>query len=125
MLPKGLGPERSARVSALVDECRAALAGGTGMEEIQRRLAAKGLGVMDAILVTRELLGAGPDDLGRAKTIVFDGAAREKEREAHQRLIDTVLEALEAESAAEGRGLGRDRRRSERYPRGASGEPLD
>jgi hypothetical protein len=105
MLPNGLGPERIARVSALVDECRSALAAGTEMDEIQRRLTAQGLGVMDAILVTRELLGAGPEDLGRAKLIVFHSATRTKQREAHLRLIDAVLEALEAESAAEGESV--------------------
>lgn len=41
------------------------------MDAVQRFLHELGTGVMDCILVTRELLGAGPGDLGRAKMIVL------------------------------------------------------
>ncbi|MET8446734.1 hypothetical protein [Streptomyces sp. NPDC005209] len=45
---------------------------------------------MDSVIVTRELLGAGPGTLEQAKTLVLSCPARHPERERHQRLEDLV-----------------------------------
>ncbi|MFI6980591.1 hypothetical protein ACIBSV_18640 [Embleya sp. NPDC050154] len=66
------------------------------MDEVQRVLAARGLEPIDAILLTRLLLGAGPDDLGRAKWIVLDSDSRRREREIHREFTESVYQALEA-----------------------------
>lgn len=50
---------------------------------------------MDAILVTRELLGAGPESLGEAKTLVLTSPSRGVEREKHQALVADLLPALQ------------------------------
>ena len=67
----GLDPQRAVRLTALVEQCRPALDQGAGMDAVQRLLLDREIAVMDAILVTRELLGAGPDTLGQAKRIVL------------------------------------------------------
>ncbi|MFJ9033229.1 hypothetical protein ACIRQP_32890 [Streptomyces sp. NPDC102274] len=43
-------------------------------------LSARGIGVMESIIVTRELLGAEPGSLGLAKTLVLGSPARQVER---------------------------------------------
>lgn len=90
-----LDPERAARVSALVAEFRPLLAAGTGMPAVQHELSARGVGVMDAVIVTRELLGAGPEALGQAKSLVLGAPARRPERARHQRLVDDLVRALD------------------------------
>ncbi|WP_161790248.1 hypothetical protein [Streptacidiphilus carbonis] len=50
---------------------------------------------MDSIIVTRELLGAGPDALGLAKTMVLTSPARHTEREQHQMLVEELVVALD------------------------------
>ncbi|MFJ4917598.1 hypothetical protein [Streptomyces sp. NPDC088726] len=65
------------------------------MTSIQEMLSARGISVMDSILVTRELLGAGPEALGQAKTLVLTSPARQVERKQHQRLVEDLVDALE------------------------------
>ncbi|MEV7679879.1 hypothetical protein AB0O64_15165 [Streptomyces sp. NPDC088341] len=91
----GLDPERAARLSALAAELRPLLATGTEMPAIQEMLSARGIGVMDSIIVTRELLGAGPEALGLAKTLVLTSPARHTEREQHQMLVEELVVALD------------------------------
>jgi hypothetical protein len=69
-------PERAARLTALVQQCRPLLDQDEGMDAVQRRLHDLGTGVMDSILVTRELLGAGRGNFGQAKTIVLTSPGR-------------------------------------------------
>ncbi|MET7368704.1 hypothetical protein ABZS61_23180 [Streptomyces sp. NPDC005566] len=95
MAPSGLDAERAIRLAALTEEFRPLLATGTEMSAIQSMLSARGVGVMDSIIVTRELLGAGPGDLGRAKTLVLATPPRNAEREQHHALVDELLVALD------------------------------
>lgn len=95
MALSGLDPERALRLSALTDELRPLLATGTEMSAIQSMLSTRGIGVMDSIVVTRELLGAGAGDLGLAKTLVLATPARNAEREQHQALVDELIVALD------------------------------
>jgi uridine kinase len=90
---QGLTPERAARLSALVQECRPLLDRHDGMDTVQRLLHDLGAGVMDSILVTRELLGAAPGNLKQAKTIVLTGPGRTDALRAHQQLVDTLEHA--------------------------------
>lgn len=87
----GLAPERVAQLSALAAELRPMLATGTDMPAIQEMLSARGIGVMDSIIVTRELLGAGPEALGLAKTLVLASPVRHVEREHHQALVEELM----------------------------------
>ncbi|MEV7025964.1 AAA family ATPase [Kitasatospora sp. NPDC093558] len=79
---RGLPPERGARLAFLVEQCRPLLADDGGdaddadMERVQWLLRELGAGVMDAILVTRELLGPRPGSLGPARDAVLSSAAR-------------------------------------------------
>lgn len=91
----GLDPERAARLTALTTELRPLLTTGTEITSIQEMLSARGISVMDSILVTRELLGAGPEALGQAKTLVLTSPARQVERKQHQRLVEDLVDALE------------------------------
>ncbi|WP_327252519.1 uridine kinase family protein [Streptomyces sp. NBC_01244] len=68
----GLPPERAALMARLVDRCTPLLERGEGMEQVQQLLRELGTGVMDSIIVTRNLLGAG---LAEAKEIVLSSAA--------------------------------------------------
>jgi hypothetical protein len=68
MAIRGWSPERTARLEALVDECRPLLAGDGGMAAVQRLLSKRRVEVLDAVVITRELLGAGPTSLAEAKT---------------------------------------------------------
>ena len=86
-------PDHAARRAALATECRSLLRGDAGMDTVQELLSSRHVSVIDAILVTRELLGAGPGDLGRAKLIVLSAPSRHRERHAHEALADEILEA--------------------------------
>ena len=86
-----LDPARVERNTALVAECRPLLDGGAGMDAVQRLLKDRGVGVMDSIIVTRELLGAGPSALGKAKEIVLSSPSRTTERRHHEELVDALL----------------------------------
>lgn len=74
---QGLAPERAARLTGLVQQCQSVMAHDGDMDATQRLLHELGIGVLDSILVTRQLLGAGPGDLGQAKTIVLNSPWRE------------------------------------------------
>ncbi|GAA1165444.1 hypothetical protein GCM10009654_22900 [Streptomyces hebeiensis] len=63
MASSGLYPERTARLEALVNECRPLLTGDGGMAAVQRLRAERRVEVFDAAVITRELLGAGPSAL--------------------------------------------------------------
>jgi ribosomal protein L7/L12 len=81
---QGLSPERAARLAYLVEQCEPLLDQDEGMEHVQRLLRDFGAGIMDSIVVTRELLGVG---LGEAKEIVLSSAARTTELRTHQRIL--------------------------------------
>lgn len=84
----GLSPERTARLEALVDECRPLLAGDGGMAAVQRLLSERRVEVLDAVVITRELLGAGPTSLAEAKTIVLTSPGRGRELRVHEQFMD-------------------------------------
>ncbi|SDS59046.1 Uridine kinase [Streptomyces sp. TLI_053] len=90
---RGLSPEHAARLTHLVEQCEPLLDRDEGMERAQRLLRDLGVEVMDSIIVTRGLLGAGPGDLGEAKRIVLSSAARTTELSSHQQLTDVVEQA--------------------------------
>ncbi|MEU9202873.1 hypothetical protein [Streptomyces sp. NPDC048332] len=87
---RGLHPERTARLEALVDECRPLLASAGGMDVVQRLLSELGVEVLDAVVITRELLGAGPTALGEAKTIVLTSPGRGRELRVHEQFMDDL-----------------------------------
>ncbi|WP_328792625.1 MULTISPECIES: uridine kinase family protein [unclassified Streptomyces] len=87
---QGLSPERAARLAYLVEQCGPLLDKDEGMEHVQRLLRDLGAGVMDSIVVTRELRGVG---LGEAKEIVLSSAARTTELRTHQQLVDVAERA--------------------------------
>ncbi|MCW8103549.1 hypothetical protein [Streptomyces tauricus] len=66
-----------------------------GMGTVQRLLSDRGVSVLDSIIITRELLGAGPHALGDAKGIVLSSPSRNVERQRHEVLVDTLLDAVE------------------------------
>lgn len=88
MAIRGWSPERMARLEALVDECRPLLAGDGGMAAVQRLLAERRVEVLDAVVITRELLGAGPTSLAEAKTIVVTSPGRGRELKVHEQFLD-------------------------------------
>ena len=90
---RGLSPGRAARLGYLVEQCEPLLDQDQGMEQVQRLLRDLGAGVVDSIVITRELLGAGPGDLGEAKRIVLSSAARTTELREHQQLADVTEQA--------------------------------
>lgn len=90
-----LDPARVARISALVMECQPMLDTDAGMEAVQRLLSDRGVSVMDSIIITRELLGAGPTALGDAKGIVLSSPSRNVERQRHEVLVDALLDAVD------------------------------
>lgn len=90
----GLDPQRAKRVAELEAECRPLLGQEDGMEAVQHLLAGRGVGVMDSILVTRQLLGAGPSALGKAKATVLGSTARTTERAQHGRSVADLLAQL-------------------------------
>jgi uridine kinase len=96
-------PERAARLTVLVERCRPLLDHGGGMRAVQRLLHDERIAVTDAILVTRQLLGAGPDTLGQAKSIVLTSPGRTDALRAHQQLVDTLERAREIADAARAR----------------------
>ncbi|WP_424215734.1 hypothetical protein ACN20G_26600 (plasmid) [Streptomyces sp. BI20] len=90
MAISGLRPERTARLEALIAECRPVLAGDEGMAAVQRLLTERRVEVLDAVVITRELLGAGPTALGEAKTIVLTSPGRGRELRWHDQLMEPV-----------------------------------
>ncbi|MFC8790809.1 hypothetical protein [Streptomyces cinereoruber] len=90
MAISGLHPERTARLEALVNECRPLLTGDGGMAAVQQLLTERRVEVLDAVMITRELLGAGPKALGEAKTIVLMSPGRGRELRVHDQFMDAV-----------------------------------
>ncbi|MEU2849318.1 hypothetical protein ACIOGX_28185 [Streptomyces sp. NPDC088147] len=90
MVIKGLHPERAARLEVLVDECRPLLMSAGGMAVVQRLLRERRVEVLDAVVITRELLGAGPTALGEAKTIVLTSPGRGRELRVHEQFVDDL-----------------------------------
>ncbi len=95
----GLTPQRAALLASLVRQCSALLEHGAGMDAAQRLLHQYGVGVIDAILVTRQLLGGGPGTLAEAKKTVLTSPVRATELRAHQQLVDTFERALDIANA--------------------------
>jgi hypothetical protein len=91
----GLLPERLERLRTLAAELRPLLSEAGGMQDIQRLLAERDVEVMDAIIATRELLGAGPDSLKQAKAVVLTSPSRKAERRHHEHLVDELLTAID------------------------------
>ncbi|MGW1658458.1 hypothetical protein [Streptomyces atratus] len=90
MVIRGLHPERSTRLEALVDECRPLLTSTGGMAVVQRLLSERRVEVLDAVVITRELLGAGPTALGEAKTIVLTSPGRGRELRVHEQFMEDL-----------------------------------
>ncbi|MGK5638616.1 hypothetical protein ACSNOK_09940 [Streptomyces sp. URMC 126] len=88
MAIRGLSPERTARLEVLVDQCRPLLAADGGMAAVQRLLSERRVEVLDAVVITRELLGAGPTSLAEAKTIVLTSPGRRRELRVHEQFMD-------------------------------------
>ncbi|WP_239476258.1 hypothetical protein [Streptomyces sp. CS090A] len=88
MAIRGLSQERTARLEVLVDECRPLLAGDRGMAAVQLLLSERRVEVLDAVVITRELLGAGPTSLAEAKTIVLTSPGRGRELRVHEQFMD-------------------------------------
>src|SRR5262249_21347886 len=72
---------------------------GAGMDAAQRLLQQRGVGVIDAILVTRQLLGGGPGTLADAKKTVLTSSVRTTELRTHKQLVDTFERAQDIASA--------------------------
>ncbi|MGW6784176.1 hypothetical protein [Streptomyces sp. NPDC054987] len=94
MVIRGLHPDRSARLEALVDECRPLLGMDDGMAAVQRLLSEHRVEVLDAVMITRELLGAGPEALGEAKTIVLTSPGRGRELTVHEQFVGEAERGL-------------------------------
>ncbi|MEU9919367.1 hypothetical protein [Streptomyces sp. NPDC051001] len=90
-----LDPARVARISAFVTECRPLLGSPAGMDAVQSLLSDRGVSVMDAVLVTRELLGAGQTALGEAKGIVLSSPSRATDHQRHEELVNSLLDAVD------------------------------
>jgi hypothetical protein len=97
MLPNGPDQARCALLTDPVIECRAPMGDGCGMDEIRRLLCERWIRIMDAILVTRELLGAGPADPMNAKHLVVTSPSRVEERRVRQQLFLKVFDRAVAD----------------------------
>lgn len=71
----GLSPETAAGWTALTVECRPLLE-GEGMDAVQALLASRGTSAIQAVVITRELLGRERTPLRTAIEIVGSSAAR-------------------------------------------------
>ncbi|WP_244305043.1 hypothetical protein [Kitasatospora cheerisanensis] len=89
----GLTPDRAARLTSLVEQRLPLLDQEGEMEAVQRFLRDQAASVIDSIVITREVLGAGPASLGTAKEIVLTSAAWTTELREHQRLVERIEEA--------------------------------
>ncbi|MEV7931142.1 MULTISPECIES: hypothetical protein [unclassified Kitasatospora] len=72
----GLGPEEAARWAALVEQSRPVLE-SDGMEAVQTLLAERGMSIIQAIAITRALLGNAETPLRVAIDIVATSKARQ------------------------------------------------
>ncbi|NBE50661.1 hypothetical protein [Streptomyces boluensis] len=82
--------ERVARLEPLIDACRPLLAGAGGMAAVQRLLSEREVAVLDAVVITRELLGAGPGALAEAKAVVLTSPGRGRELRVHEQFMAVV-----------------------------------
>ena len=71
----GLRPEDKERWTAPVGQCHPVLA-GEGMQAVQALLAAQGVSIIQAIAITRELLGRDETTLRTATDVVTASKAR-------------------------------------------------
>ncbi|MFC9389300.1 hypothetical protein [Streptomyces venezuelae] len=71
----GLSPEDAARWTDLVDQCRPVLE-SDGMEAVQTLLAERDIGIIQAIVITRALLGNAETSLRVAIDVVATSKAR-------------------------------------------------
>ncbi|MBM9617160.1 hypothetical protein JE024_00150 [Streptomyces zhihengii] len=55
---------------------------------MQELLSERQIEVLDAVVITRELLVAGPTSLAEAKTIVLTSPGRGRELRAHEQFMD-------------------------------------
>ncbi|GAB7110553.1 hypothetical protein JCM4814A_88700 [Streptomyces phaeofaciens JCM 4814] len=83
----GLRPEQAARWVALVEQCRPVLE-NDGMEAVQAFLAERGTGTIEAIAITRALLGNAETPLRVAIDIVATSAARQQVQGNDQAEVD-------------------------------------
>jgi hypothetical protein len=74
----GLRPEEAGRWTALVEQCRPVLA-NDGMEAVQALLAERGTSIIQAIAITRALLGREETPLRAAIDAVTESKARTPE----------------------------------------------
>jgi hypothetical protein len=81
----------SARRSALVVECKRLLDSGEGMDAVQGLLSDREVGVLESVIVTRELLGGGPGTLIEAKGIVVSSPSRSTERRRYEPLVPPAI----------------------------------
>jgi uridine kinase len=72
------------------------------MDSVQRLLRDRDTAVIDAILVTRDLWGAGTDALGQAREIVLTSPGRDDALRAHRQLVDTLERARDIADAVSG-----------------------
>jgi hypothetical protein len=72
----GLSPQDAERLTALVEQCRPILE-SNGMQAVQAVLAERGVSVIQAIVITRALLGNATTPLRTAIEIVTTSAARQ------------------------------------------------
>jgi hypothetical protein len=70
--------------------CRSLLPNPDGMSRAQQLMSDQALSTMDAILVTRELLGGGQDTLGLAKRIVLTHPSRHADLLALHAFVDEL-----------------------------------
>ncbi|MFE7129509.1 hypothetical protein ACFVIM_01470 [Streptomyces sp. NPDC057638] len=63
------------------------LVGDDGMAAVQWLLSERRVEVLDAVVITRELLGAGPTSLAEAKTIVLTSPGRGRELRVHEQFM--------------------------------------
>ncbi|WP_433179321.1 hypothetical protein [Actinoallomurus sp. CA-150999] len=97
---RGLDPERAARLAPLMSECQRVLV-QDGMEAVQRLLAMRQVDVMDSIIVTLDLVEAGPGAVGRAKEMVLLSRARATQLERHDEWVSGLLNAVKQSEDAD------------------------
>ena len=83
-------PQTLALRNQMVAQCRPLLEQPEGMDQVQRFLADRDVNVIDAIWVTKTLLGGGQGTLRDAKWIVLDHPARTHERARHDKLMQSI-----------------------------------
>ncbi|GAA3375626.1 hypothetical protein GCM10020367_44140 [Streptomyces sannanensis] len=80
-----VGPERSARIAAMLESARPVWEAARETDALQQWLKDHGCHGVDAVLVTMRLLGCG---LPEAQRVFFAAPCRQAEREFHNRVMD-------------------------------------